>query len=213
MQTKQYSQIEECCGGLASMPGTLFLRFSRPYSWSGSAEAPSVFDAHEAQHRGIYLRTVALPEGHLIYDAGQTGEPLGWRLLDEYRWHAAGMSRLYAPAEFARGEKALVWPGCRDAEPVRSVSECVAEFPRLAHTIHGLTSVYRFLLAPLDASSRLRERALAAIAASLQAQQGLVRSFQEISAPPPRRQMHEPPLDCRVSCTVSLQGLPEQLAI
>jgi hypothetical protein len=195
------------------MPGTLFLRFSGPFSWSGSGDAPSVFESQVAQHRGIYLRTVARPEGHLIYDTGQTGEPLGWRLLDEYRWHAAGMSRLYAPTEFARGEKVLVWPGCRDAEPVRSVSECVREFPRLAHAIHGLSNVYRFLLAPLDASSRLRERAVAAIAASLQDQHGPVRSFQDIGTAPPRRRMHEPSIDCRISSTVPLQGLPEQLSI
>lgn len=195
------------------MPGTLCLRFSGPYSWSGCADAPSVFDSHEAQHRGVYLRTVARPEGHLIYDVGQTGEPLGWRLLDEYRWHAAGMSRLYAPAELSRGEKVLVWPGCRDPEPSRPISHCVGEFPRLAHAIHGLTNVYRFLLAPLDASSRLRERAVAAIAAALHGHDGHVRSFQEIGVPPPRRRMHEPPLHCRISTTVPLQGLPERLTI
>ncbi len=149
------------------MPGTLCLRFSGPYSWSGCADAPSVFDSHEAQHRGVYLRTVARPEGHLIYDVGQS----------------------------------------------RPISHCVGEFPRLAHAIHGLTNVYRFLLAPLDASSRLRERAVAAIAAALHGHDGHVRSFQEIGVPPPRRRMHEPPLHCRISTTVPLQGLPEQLTI
>ncbi len=176
------------------MPGTLCLRFSGP-------------------HRGIYLRTVARPEGHLIYDAGQTGEPLGWRLLDEYRWHAAGMSRLYDPAEFARGEKRLVWPGYRDGDSARTVSRCVTEFPRLAHAIHGLTQVYRFLLAPFDGSARLRERVVAAITTALDAHEGVVGSFQEIATPPPRRRMHETSLSCRISSTVPLQGLPEQLSI
>lgn len=195
------------------MPGTLCLRFSGPYSWPGLADAPSVFDCHEAQHRGLYVRTVARPDGHLIYDVGQTGEPLGWRLLDEYRWHAAGMSRLYAPAEFARGEKVLVWPGCREGDPARSISECVGEFPRLAHAIHGLTNVYRFLLAPLDGSSRLRERAVAAIAAALQGHPGIVGSFQETGAPPPLRRMREAAVDCRITSTVPLLGLPERLSI
>jgi hypothetical protein len=195
------------------MPGTLCLRFSGPYSWHGSDDAPSVFDAHEAQHRGIYLRTVARPEGHLIYDAGQTGEPLGWRLLDEYRWHAAGMSPLYLPEEFARGEKRLLWPGYQDGDSARTVSRCVSEFPRLAHAIHGLTHVYRFLLAPFDGSARLRERVVASIATVLHGHEGVVGSFQEIGTPPPRRRMHETALHCRISSTVTLQGLPERLSI
>lgn len=195
------------------MPGTLCLRFSGPFSWPGLDDAPSVFDAHEARHRGVYLRTVAQPDGHLIYDAGHAGEPLGRRLLDEYRWHAAGMSRLYAPAELARGEKKLVWPGCRDADPARSASDCVAEFPRLAHAIHGLSHLYRFMLAPLDGSTRLRERALAAIVAALHGYGGQVRMFHEIGAGPPPRQPHESPLDCRITSTVPLLGLPEQLSI
>lgn len=195
------------------MSGTLCLRFFGPFSWPGAAGAPSVFDAHESQHSGIYLRTVVRSEGHLIYDAGLSGEPLGSRLLDEYRWHAAGMSRLYAPDELARGEKVLVWPGCRDDRSPRPVSHCVGEFPRLAHAIHGLTHVYRFLLAPLDGSSRIRERALAAIAASLHRHDGHVGAFQEIPAVPPARQRHEAPVDCRISSTVPLLGLPVQLSI
>lgn len=195
------------------MPGTLCLRFSGPFSWPGLADAPSVFDAHASRHRGIFLRTVVRPDGHLIYDAGHAGEPLARRLLDEYRWHASGMNRLYAPAELANGEKKLVWAGCRDGDSARAASTCVAEFPRLAHAIHGLSMVYRFLLAPLDGSARLRERAIAAIAEALHEHGGQVRLFQEIDLPPSQRAQTEAPLPCRITSTVPLLGLPEQLSI
>lgn len=195
------------------MSGTLCLRFAGPFSWPGLSDAPTVFDAYEAQHRGIYVRTVPRPDGHMIYDADHAGESLGRRLLDEYRWHAAGMSRLHAPDAFAHGEKVLLWPGCRDSSAPRPVSHCVSEFPRLAHAIHGLTHVYRFLLAPFDGSARLRERALAAIVAALHDHGGQPRAFQEIAAAPLPRQQRESPLDCRISSTVPLLGLPELLSI
>lgn len=41
--------------------------FTGPFSWSVTPECPSVCDADEVRKAGIYLWTVSLPDGHLIY--------------------------------------------------------------------------------------------------------------------------------------------------
>jgi len=50
-----------------SMSHEILVSFAGPFSWHGTPDATSVFDRDEARKAGIYLWTVPLLEGHLIY--------------------------------------------------------------------------------------------------------------------------------------------------
>ena len=113
------------------MPNKEIVSFVGLYSWPGLPDAPSVFDVELRQEAGIYLWTVPLEEGHLIYYVGETGRGFGTRLQEQYMQHATAMYHVYSPSEFARGEKVALWPGRFDPSDRRSVPECIANYSHL----------------------------------------------------------------------------------
>lgn len=189
----------------------LTLRFAGPYSWPGTPDAPSLFDAPEADQPGIYLWTVPLPEGHLVYYVGETGRSFATRLREHYLEHAAGMYHLYEPDAFARGEKSMVWPGLWDREDRKTVQECIEAYPQLAPTIAKMTSVLRFFLAPMDCDQRTRKRVEGALARALYEAPGKAGEFQERGIRYERRREDERAIQVKLATAVPLLGVPEEL--
>ncbi len=189
------------------------LSFSGPYSWLGAPDAASIFSADVGKLAGVYLWTVPLSEGHLIYYVGETGRSFRERLLEHYREHASCFYHLYAPSEFAKGEKRLVWPGRYDLDDRKTAVECIEQYPRLAPCVAELTRLYRFMLAPLTVEYRLRQRVEAAIACHLYHVDGLAGTFQDKGIRYRPRVEAEEPIACTIRSSVPLLGLPVILEI
>lgn len=173
-------------------------------------DAPSLFDSEIGKERGIYLWTVPMPEGALVYYVGETGDCFNTRLLSHYLEHAAGMYHLHEPTMFAKGKKKLVWSGRYDSENKKSVSECILVYPRLTAVIHELTQILRFHLAPLSCEARMRRRIEAAIAGHLYQQPGMVGSFQDKIRYQPRRG-DEAAISVRLETSCPVLGFASEL--
>ena len=193
--------------------GSLNVDFSGPFSWLGASSAPSVLDCELRKSFGVYLWAIPRPDGYLVYYVGETGTSFARRLTDHYKEHAACFYHLYSPDPFACGRKALAWPGRYDAKDRRSVLECIAAYPELAPSVAELTALYRFLLAPLSVSTRLRRRIEAAIALSLYAAPGRVGSFQDQGIRYSPKKSEEEPIQCTFNSTVPILGLPDHLTV
>jgi hypothetical protein len=191
----------------------LTVRFVGPFSWLGTADAPSIFEGECSRGPGIYLWAVARPEGYLVYYVGETGRSFAVRMQEHYKEHAACFYHLYSPAEFATGVKLLVWPGRYDPEEERSTIECVGQYSRLAPYVAELTSLYRFLVAPLSADARVRRRIEAALALSLYSQPDPIGSFQDRGIRYSPRLPEEDPIPCNFASVVPVLGLPGSLSI
>jgi hypothetical protein len=187
--------------------------FAGPFSWPGTPDAPSIFDAEEGRQFGIYLWTVPLQEGHRIYYVGETGRNFATRLLEHYKEHAAAMYHVYSPAEFARGEKVALWPGCFDTANRKSAKECILNYSQLCKQIGELTFIIRFFLAPLSCEGRIRQRVEAAMANTIQATPGIIGAFPNQGIRYEPRKDEEQPIECLITSPVSLLGLPERLLV
>lgn len=192
------------------MPEEMTVSFAGPFSWSGTSDAPSLFDAEERRGSGVYLWTVALPEGHLIYYVGETGRSFGTRFREHYLEHAAAMYHVYSPAEFACGEKVALWPGHFDAMHRKSEKECITKHGELCEQIQKMTLMFRFFLAPIYCEDRIRRRIEAAIAQALYAAPGIIGAFQDRGVRYNARTSNEDPIRCRAISSKSLLGLPER---
>lgn len=187
--------------------------FGGPYSWPGAPDAPSLFEADIRREPGIYLWTVRLPDGYLVYYVGETGRSLEIRMLEHYKEHAACMYHLYEPEQFARGEKVPLWPGRFDTSDRKSVLQCIQQYQRLSTAVAELTSLYRFLFAPFAGTSRFRRRIEAAIAHALYKAPGMVGAFQDAGIRYVPRRDDELPVECEVSSSVPVLGLPDRLFV
>lgn len=191
------------------MPDELIVSFAGPFSWSGTPDAPCVYHVDEACRSGVYLWTVPLPDGHLIYYVGETGRSFGIRLRQHCDELVAARYHVYSAEEFARGEKRTLWPGRYDTIDRRSDDECQANCPCLSKEIGEMMLVLRLFLAPLCCDKRIRRRIEAAIAQSLYAAPGKVGAFQDQGIHYNLRTNDEEPIACVTSSPVPLLGLPE----
>ncbi len=191
------------------LPDEISVSFGGPFSWPGTPDAASIFDANEGLAAGIYLFTVPLPDGYLIYYVGETGRTFRDRLFEHYTEHASAMYHVYSPAEFARGEKVMLWPGRFDMECRKSKRECVAAYTELYGPIWEMTRMFRLFLTPLACDTRIRRRIESAIANALYATPGVVGAFQDKVNYSPRLD-GEAPIGCVVSSSARLLGLPER---
>ena len=189
--------------------------FSGPFSWPGTPDAPSVFfEAEEVRREsGIYLWTVPLPEGHLVNYVGETGRSFELRLLEHYKEHLTCMYQLYSPAEFARGEQIVLWPGHYNSADRKSVKECIAQYEsaRFSSLVKEIAHIYRFFLAPLSCEKRTRLRIEASIAKALYAAPGLAGKFLDKGVRYAPRTADEAPISCVVTYPLPLIGLPERI--
>ena len=190
---------------------TIMVEFEGPFSWVGENEVPSISDTEAGKKKGVYLWTVQLDEGELVYYVGHTGRSFAQRMLEHFREHMSGGYHLYEPQEFSRGRKDLLWPGRYgpDREPYLSVF--IQHFPNLASAIVSLAKLYRFFVAPLKCDKRLRERIEAGIAEHLYKQPGIVGEFQDQGIVYRPRLDNEEPVQVLVHCKDNLIGVPKSL--
>ena len=171
------------------------------------------FDVDEAREAGIYLWTVPLPDGHLIYYVGETGRSFNIRLRQHYKELVCARYHVYSAVEFARGEKLTLWPGHWDVADRKSDEECRANCDRISGQIQEMVLVLRFFLAPLSCDKRTRQtrqRIEAAIAKPLYAVPGKVGAFQDQGILYYPRMPNEQPFACVASSPVPLLGVPER---
>jgi hypothetical protein len=71
------------------MPDEITISFAGPFSWAGTPDAPCVRDTDVVCKAGIYLWTVPLTDGHLVYYVGETGRSFSIRLRQHYEELAA----------------------------------------------------------------------------------------------------------------------------
>ena len=184
------------------------MSFCGPFSWPGAPDTPSVYDVDEVRKAGIYLWTVPLLDGHLIYYVGETGRSFHGRLRQHYEELAAARYHVYSAVEFARGEKLCVWPGRYDAIDRKSDDDCQANCKCLFEQIREMMLALRFFLAPTTCDKRIRRRIEAAIARSLYAAPGMVGAFQDKRIRYWPRMHNEEPTACMANSPVQLLGLP-----
>jgi len=191
----------------------MIISFAGPFSFEGAVDAPSVYDVAESRESGVYLWTVPLQNGHLIYYVGETGVSFGAGLRQHYRELVAAKYHVYSATEFARGEKVALWPGYwgdEDGANRKSKEECRANRERLSEPIQQMASILRFFLAPLSCDNRSRQRIKTAITLPLYDLPGNVGAFQEWLKKHHRRRKDEEPIECITSSPVPLLGLPER---
>ena len=87
------------------MVESLTLEFKGPFCWLGGDSVTSIFDAEVGRKGGVYLWTVSIEQGELIYYVGQTGRAFSLRMLEHFREHCSGGYHLYSPEQFAKGLK------------------------------------------------------------------------------------------------------------
>jgi hypothetical protein len=187
---------------------TIQLKFAGPFSWAGVGAAPSLFEDPMGNESGIYLWTVSLPQGHLIYYIGETGRSFATRMLEHYKEHASGFYHVYSPAEFANGRKVPLWPGRGGKSDRKSVVECMRQYAQLSSQIAEMTQIYRFFLAPTKIEVRIRRRVEAAIAIILKSSPGQVGGFQDEGVGYSPRLAGEEPISCLVLSDQPLIGMP-----
>ena len=191
----------------------MIISFVGPFSWEGAVDAPSVYDVAESRESGVYLWTVPLQNGHLIYFVGETRVSFGAGLRQHYRELVAAKYHVYSATEFARGEKVALWPGYWGDEGGanrKSKEECRANRERLSEPIQQMASILRYFLAPLSCNDRIRQRIKSAIALPLYDLPGNVGAFQTWLKRHHRRRKDEEAVECVTSSPVPLLGLPKR---
>jgi hypothetical protein len=190
---------------------TITVEFIGPFSWIGGERAPSILEAEIGKKSGVYLWTVQLEKGELVYYVGETGRSFAQRMLEHFREHMSGGYHLYEPQEFSRGRKVLLWPGRYGPDKEPSLSVFVQRFQGLTSAIVDLAELYRFYVAPLECEKRLRERIEASIANHLYEQPGIVGEFQDQGIVYRARKDTEEPVQALIWCKANLIGVPEFL--
>jgi hypothetical protein len=182
--------------------------FSGPFSWINQPQIPSLWEAPELSKPGIYIWTVELPEGHLIFYVGETGTSLRQRLGEHYKKLTTAQYHVYDPAQFARGKRVSLWPGT--FRNVKSVAECDAALPMLRKPITEIVRMLRLFIAPLDCDLRTRRRIEAAIAQPLYSISGMIREFQDPTIRYHAREAGEASIACRLTSSTRMLGVQER---
>jgi len=191
----------------------MIVHFYGPYSWVGDKGVDCIFTADLGQKAGLYLWTIKLAEGELIYYVGETGRSFRTRMLEHFREHMSGEYHLYEPDAFACGKKVMLWPGRYDPERKTTVPEFIDVFSELAGAIIRLARLYRFYLAPLQCEKRLRERIEAGLANHLYQQDGLIGQAQDKGIRYRGRRVDEPPIEVLFEADAVPLGFPDSLLV
>lgn len=191
----------------------IFVSFDGPFSWFEGNDLAHVSEQSTGIIKGVYLWTVKLDQGELVFYVGQTGRSFSLRMLEHFREHMSGGYSLYEPEEFSQGRKVLLWPGRFGPDRELSTSVFIDEFSQLSSAIVDLAKLYRFFVAPLDCDKRFRERIEAGISEHLHKQPGIVGEFQDTGVLYRSRLENEEPVQVRIQCEENLVGIPEMLWI
>jgi hypothetical protein len=190
------------------------VKFAGPFSWCGHNEVPSISKVEAGKKSGVYLWTIRVGEGELVYYVGETGRNFAQRMLEHFKEHMSGGYHLYEPQEFSQGRKVLLWPGRYGPGKESSLAVFMQRFQELAPAIVGLVKLYRFYVAPLECEKRLCERIESELAMHLYEQPGIVGDFQDQGINyRPRRDDEEAAVQAMIQCESNLIGVPESLLV
>lgn len=190
---------------------TVIVKFSGPFAWSPRADAPSVFEDPAGRLAGLYLWTVDTPHGELVYYVGETGRTFRGRLFEHLKEHLSGAYRVHDADAFKRGEKLSLWNGMFGRNRQLAVHDLLSTYENLTGPILALAQAYRFFLAPLDCSRRIRERAEAAILDHLYATTEAGVAFLDPGIRYRRRHDPELPVTLSITAPRTLLGIPPSL--
>jgi len=195
------------------MKNEYHVNFIGPFSWLGHGDTKSIFDAPEGKVSGIYLWTVKLAEGELVYYVGKTNRYFSQRMLEHFKEHLAGFYHVNSPAEFKRGERVSLWNGMYLRYKSPKPADLAKIYPTISEQIIELTGTYRFFIAPLDVDKRILERIECAFARHLYKQSGKIGGFQEPGLNYRSRIATENPGIAYFRSSTKILGLPETLEI
>lgn len=184
-----------------------------PLSWRGEPKGSFIFESPLARAAGVYLWTVATPEGDLVYYVGETGRSFAQRFFEHLQGYLSGLFGFYEPEDFARGQKKLIWEGMWRRGEEHKAADFLRRYEELAPKIRHFIDVLRFWLLPIDCDRRLRERIEGAIARHLSAQDGVIGQFQDEDIRYRPRWEDEPPIQLSLTLTTRIMGLPSSLTV
>ena len=189
------------------------IEFVGPFSWLGEVDAPSLFEDAIGKKSGIYLWTIEVENGFLVYYVGQTGRTFSQRMKEHFREHLAGFYHLNDPDEFKKGKKVSIWPGLYDVDTKISLSALGKKHSELSNNIYHLSQQYRFFFASIKAEIRVIERIESAIASYLYKQGGDVGDFQEKGIRYRPRWSSEAPMRVSIVTNKKLLGFPLDIEV
>ena len=187
--------------------------FTGPFSWLGHDGTKSIFSAVEGKSSGIYLWTVKIEEGELVYYVGKTNRSFSQRMREHLKEHFAGFYHVNSPTEFKRGEKISLWNGMYLRYKTPEPTKLVEIYPNISSQIIELAKTYRFFIAPLEVEKRILERIECAFARHLYGQPGKIGGFQERGLNYRSRIASEQPEIALFKSSTKILGLPESLEI
>jgi hypothetical protein len=193
------------------MSAAASLHFSGPFSWCSPDPAISIFEAAATRMAGIYLWTVEMQDGHLIYYVGETGTEFRRRMRQHWCDQMAGLYPIYEPELFAVGQKRALWRGLYGNDREAGLAAFAQRLPTLAAALTRFVGLMQFHLAPLTCEARFRRRIESALAQHLYRQPGLVGQFQDVGIRYVPRRAGEAPIDVHCGSTAVLLGLPASL--
>jgi hypothetical protein len=187
--------------------------FIGPFSWLGHEETKSIFDAPEGKMPGLYLWTIKIEDGELVYYVGKTNRYFSQRMREHFKEHFAGFYHVNLPSEFKRGERIPLWDGMYLRYKSPRPDDLAKIYPTISSHIIDLAETYRFFIAPLEAERRILERIECALARHLYDQPGKIGGFQERGLNYRSRLASEQPEMASFSSSSKILGLPELLEI
>jgi len=195
------------------MEGKLQVEFKGPFSWLGYENTKSIFESPAGKLPGIYLWTVKIEEGELVYYVGKTHRHFSQRMREHFKEHLAGFYHVNSPPEFKRGQRISLWDGMYLRHKSPNPAELVRIYPAISSEIIDLARIYRFFIAPLEVENRILERIEGAFARHLYKQLGRIGDFQERGLNYRSRIATEQPGTALFTSSTKILGLPESLEI
>lgn len=195
------------------MEDKFVVEFIGPFSWLGHEGTASIFDAPEGKESGIYLWTIQIYEGELVYYVGKTNRSFSQRMKEHFKEHLAGFYHIYSPNEFRKGERKPLWEGMYLRHKTPSMQELARVYPIISAQIIEMATIYRFFIAPIDANQRVLERIEYALAKHLYKQPGKIGAFQEQGLNYRSRLETEKIEIANFQSSIKILGLPPSLEI
>jgi hypothetical protein len=195
------------------MRNEYYVEFIGPFSWLGHDDTRSIFDASEGKMCGIYLWTIKVEAGELVYYVGKTNRYFSQRMLEHFKEHLAGFYHINSPDEFKSGKRISLWNGMYLRRKSPRPDELFKIYPSISNQIIDLAKTYRFFIAALEVERRILERIECAFAKHLYKQPGTIGEFQETGLNYRSRLASEQPGIAFFKSSAKILGLPESLEI
>lgn len=190
----------------------LSIQFEGPFHWLQDGHVSDLATAPCASSPGLYLWTVPLSGGYLVYYVGETGRSFGSRFSEHAEHWLAGRYEICEPTDFARGVRRPIWPGAYGRDR-KAPTDCAEAARSHSSVLRELTHQVRIFLGPIDCDRRLRCRIEAGLARHLRAQPGIIGGFQSPEVRYTRRRIGEVPVECAFRSESRVLGLPATLEV